>query len=237
MDLAYFGRAAGEAVPHIADGNMSSIDMTCPTLSRLAALVTTQDGFHSMMHDMASEAIAHIVDALGSQKVAAHWDGATAYQDIILTITWLSVMHIHRDLHLEATVGAMVNALENFDELSLEAAKFALNYMDIAACGKLDCFSELHMNSARDNAISIVGDFKDANDAWRTQAIDALSGIDFKSEISQAEEHEEVLEELNGFLLAESDPQNIAITTAWLAAIYLYTEYGERIVDLSLIHI
>jgi hypothetical protein len=99
------------------------------------------------------------------------------------------------------------------------------------ACGDLDCFSEFHMAAARDKAISIVGDFDTSTDEWKTRAIDALSCIDFKSEVSQVEEDEKLVEELNELLLEESAPRNTAITTAWLAAIYRYTQYGVRIAE------
>lgn len=230
MDLMYFGRAAGEAADLIANDDIASIMEHCPALSKLAAIVANNADFFDTMHDHMRTAIVHIIAALDTEELQAKWnDGELAHRDFIATITWLSVAELTRGISIEAALSAVVNSLENVDDLNPDSARYVMSYMNEAACSKFNSLAPVYMHMALDRVLSIVSAGETLDGSWREKAMDALLSIDFKSEVSLTQGNEQIVDEVMELLLEDSDLHNVAITVGWLAAIYRYTPYRQRI--------
>ncbi|SOB60512.1 conserved protein of unknown function [Pseudodesulfovibrio profundus] len=231
MDLMFFGRKAGGAVDALSDGGFESIEETCPTLSQFAASLTLRKKFHDKVYALMREITARTISALDTEELADLWEGDASYREAIETIAFVPGRSFCTSLFVDAALCSMVNALENFEVISLEAVKFALKHIDEVACSKFDNNYVVNMIMMRREAINIIEAGETFADGWKEKAIEALFSIDFESEVHLTDENELMTEELVTDILDDADPRNIAITVAWLSAIYLYTEYGDRIVD------
>lgn len=230
MDLMYFARSAGEAAELILDKNAASIKGHCPSLSRLAAIVANNVDFFDVLHSFTLPPITHIVAALNTEELMAHWDDdEQAHRDFIETVTWLAVSDIIGRLSIEMALSAMIIAFEDYDDLNMEVVDFAMNHMLETACSNLDHFAPAYMNATKDTAINIVKTGTNLNGVWQDKAIDALTSIDFESEINLTDKNAPLAEEVLTLLLEDSDPRNVAISVGWLAAIYWYTPYRQRV--------
>lgn len=231
MDLMFFGRKAGGAVDAISEDGLESTEGTCPTLSRFTAVLTLRKKFHDKVYALMREITARTISALDTEELAELWEGEVSYREIIETIAFVPGLSFCTPLFIKAALSSMVNALENFEEISPEAVRFALKHMDEVACSKFDNNYVVNMIVMRREAINIIEAGETFADGWKEKAIEALFSIDFESEIHLTDENELMTEELVAGILDDAAPHNIAITVAWLSAIYLYTEYDNRIAE------
>lgn len=231
MDLMFFGRNAGGAVKAISEGGLDAIEETCPALSRFAASLPLRTKFYDKIHDLMRETTARIINALDKQELAELWDDKSSHREFIETLAFIPGLNFCKPLFIEAALSSMVNTLANYEELSPEAATFALRYMENVGYSKPYHSDFVRMLEMRRKAIDVIEACDKLSDEWREKAIEALFGMDLNSEIHLTEKNELRTEELVNSILKSADPRNIAITVAWLSAIYLYTEYGDRIVD------
>lgn len=231
MDLMFFGRKAGGAVDAISESGLESTEGTCPPLSRLAAVLTLRKKFHDKVYALMREITARTICALDTEELAELWEGEASYREVIEAIAFVPGLSFCTSFFIGAALRSMVNALENFEEISPEAVRFALKHMDEVACSEFDNNYFVNMIIMRRKAIDFIEATAIFADGWKEKAIEALFSIDFKSKIHLTDENEQMTEELVTDILNDADPHNIAITVAWLSAIYLYTGYGDRIVD------
>ena len=222
MDLMYFGRTAGEAFQEIDSGSIASIPMTCPSLSRFAAIVVNRSNWCGLIRKVT----ALIVNALNTQKIAVHWqDDKTTHKDIIPTIIWCASEDIAKMIPVQIAMSTVLNSLERCDEINPEMASFALDHIK----EEYDSWHNKYALAVRDNMINTINATKTFADEWKSQAIDTLLSIDFASTVHLTEENSQIANKL--MMSLWEPPQNVAITVGWLASIYRYTEYGPRIKD------